>query len=40
MGMPTLLREEELVDNDVVRVDLVLGEFLHQTFRLVQRQEL
>lgn len=36
----TLFREEELVDDDVVRVDLVLGELLHETLRLVQRQEL
>ena len=32
--------EEELVDDDVVRVDAALGQLLHQSLRLVQRQEL
>lgn len=32
--------EHELVDDDVVRVDATLGQFLDQTLGLVQRQEL
>lgn len=32
--------EEKLVDDDIVRVDLVRGEFLDEAFRLVQGQEL
>ena len=31
----TLLREQKLVDDDVVRVNLVLRQFLDQSFRLV-----
>ena len=40
MRTRTVLGEQELVDDDVMRVDLVLGELLHQPFRLVQREEL
>lgn len=36
----TLVQHEQLVDDDVVRVDAALGEFLHEPLRLVQRQEL
>lgn len=36
----TFLREEKLVDDDVVRVNFVRHELLHESFRLVQREEL
>lgn len=36
----TWFGEEQLVDNDVMRVDLVVGELLNETLCLVQRQEL
>lgn len=39
-GGRTGFGEEELVDDDVVRVDLVLRQFLDEPFRLVQREEL
>lgn len=35
----TVLGEEQLVDDDVVRVDFVRGQFLYETFRLIQGQE-
>ena len=35
----TALGEEQLVDDDVVRVDFVRGQFLYETFRLIQGQE-
>lgn len=34
------IREDELVDNDVVRVDLALGQLLDQPLRFIQGQEL
>jgi hypothetical protein len=34
------LREEQLVDDDVMRVDLVSRQFLNETLCLVQGQEL
>jgi hypothetical protein len=37
---PTLLWEKQLVDNNVVRVDLVRRQLLDQPFGLVQGQEL
>lgn len=37
---PLRVGEDELVDDDVVRVDVTLGELLDQPLRLVQRQEL
>jgi len=36
----TRLWKQKLIDDDVVRVDLVRGEFLHEPFRLVQGEEL
>src|SRR6266851_2383360 len=36
----TGLREQKLVHDDVVRVDFVRRQFLHQPLRLVQREEL
>lgn len=36
----TWFGEEQLVDNDVMRVNLVVGELLNEAFCLVQRQEL
>ena len=35
----TGLGKQELVHDDVVRVDFVGGQFLHEPLRLVQRQE-
>ena len=37
---PVSVGEHQLVDDDVVRVDLALGELLDQPLGLVQRQEL
>ena len=34
------IREDELVDDDVVRVDLALGQLLDQPLRFIQGQEL
>lgn len=36
---PLRVGEDELVDDDVVRVDVALGQLLDQPLRLVQRQE-
>lgn len=36
----TRFGKEELVDDDVVRVDFISGELLDEAFRLVQGQEL
>ena len=36
----TRLGEQQLVDDDVMCVDLVSGELLHQPLRLIQGQEL
>ena len=39
-SMRTLLWEQELVDDNVMRINLVRCELLHEALRLVQRQEL
>ena len=39
MDTRTLLREEELIDDHVVGVDLIACEFLNKTLCLVQGQE-
>jgi hypothetical protein len=36
----TLLREQQLVDHDIMRVDLISRQLLHQPLRLIQAQEL
>ena len=38
--MRTLLREEKLVDDDIMRIDLVLRQLLNQPLGLVQGKEL
>lgn len=37
---PLCIRENKLVDNDVVRVDAALGQFLDQPLCLIQGEEL
>jgi hypothetical protein len=39
-GRHTFLWEEKLVDDDIVRVDLISGQFLHQSLGFIKRQEL
>ena len=39
-GQHTFLWEEKLVDDDIVRVDLISGQFLNQSLGFVERQEL
>ena len=39
-GRRTLLGEKKLVDDNVVRINLILRQFLDKSFRLVKRQEL
>ncbi len=38
--MLTVFWEEHLVDNNILGINLELIEFLHESFRLVQRKEL
>lgn len=37
---PLAVGENQLVDDNIVRVDATLGQLLNQTLRLVQRQKL
>lgn len=40
LARPLPVRENQLVDDDVVRVDAALGQLLDQPLRLIQGQEL
>lgn len=39
-GIAIAGHEQKLIDDDVVRVDLVLGELLYETLGLVEREKL
>lgn len=40
LARPVRVGENQLVDDDVVRVDATLGQFLDQPLRLIQGEEL